>query len=228
MSGLRRVSPPWRIISVCVISVSSPPEIPAACESGVRIDEVLADPAPGIEGDANGDGTRHTYEDEFVEILNLGPVDLSGWRLGDDDTSIPSWFKFPAASLLAPGARALVFGGGAPTGFAAAAFVDDGRLGNGLSNGGDVLFLIDAAGDTIDSVPVSRFGRSSTGRMGETTLQHSTGFPPTQPFCKSILRARFTRCRKVLRACDRNSVAEPVRRLKSRSRSRLYLNRRRI
>ncbi len=153
MSGLRRVSPPWRIISVCVIAVSSPPEIPAACESGVRIDEVLADPAPGIEGDANGDGTRHTYEDEFVEILNLGPdqVDLSGWRLGDDDTSIPSWFKFPAASLLAPGARALVFGGGAPTGFAAAAFVDDGRLGNGLSNGGDVLFLIDAAGDTIDS-----------------------------------------------------------------------------
>jgi len=53
---------------------------------------VLADPAAGVEGDANGDGARHTYEDEFVEILNLGPtqVDLAGWRLGDDDTSIAS------------------------------------------------------------------------------------------------------------------------------------------
>ena len=153
MSGLWQVFP-WRVLSVCVIAVSSVPEILAACESGIRIDEVLADPAPGTAGDANGDGTRHTYEDEFVELLNLGPdaVDLSGWRLGDDDTSIASWFEFPPASLLAPGTRALVFGGGTPTGFATAAFVDDGRLGNGLANGGDSLFLIDAAGDTIDSV----------------------------------------------------------------------------
>jgi hypothetical protein len=153
MVGPRKVSP-WRIASVCVIAVYSPPEIAATCESGVRIDEVLADPAPGSEGDANGDGTRHTYEDEFVEILNLGPsaVDLAGWRLGDDDISITSWFEFPSASVLAPGKRALVFGGGTPTGFAAPVFVDDGRLGNGLSNGGDVLFLIDAAGDTVDSV----------------------------------------------------------------------------
>ena len=152
MSGLWQAFP-CRVLSVCVIAVHSVPETPAACESGIRIDEVLADPASGAEGDANGDGTRHTYEDEFVELLNLGPdeVDISGWRLGDDDTSIASWFEFPPASLLAPGTRALVFGGGTPTGFAAAAFVDDGRLGNGLTNGGDSLFLIDAAGDTIDS-----------------------------------------------------------------------------
>ena len=116
----------------------------------IRFIETAAGPA----GDANNDGTRHTYEDEFVEVVNLGPdaVDVAGWRLGDDDTSVFSWFEFPPATVLAPGERAVLFGGGSPQGFTPPAFVDDGRLGNGLTNGGDRLFLIDVAGDTVDSV----------------------------------------------------------------------------
>ena len=122
----------------------------------IVIDEVLADPGSGLSGDANGDGTRQTYADEFVELLNRGPeaVDLGGWRLGDDDAAAVSWFEFPPLTWLLGGSRAVLFGGGTPQGFAdpATIFTDDGRIGNGLSNGGDGLFLIDADGDTASIV----------------------------------------------------------------------------
>ncbi len=82
----------------------------------VFVSEVLADPPSGLPGDANGDGERETYADEFVELRNAGPdtVDISGWRLGDDDTAISGWFEFPM-TYLPPGARAVLFGGGTPT-----------------------------------------------------------------------------------------------------------------
>ena len=49
------------------------------------ISEVLADPPKDLAGDANGDGKRDTYEDEFVELYNAGsaPIPLADWRLGD-------------------------------------------------------------------------------------------------------------------------------------------------
>jgi len=122
----------------------------------IVIDEVLADPGSGLSGDANGDGTRQTFADEFVELLNRGPeaVDLEGWRLGDDDAAAVSWFEFPPLTWLPAGSRAVLFGGGTPQGFAdpATIFTDDGRIGDGLSNSGDGLFLIDADGDTASTV----------------------------------------------------------------------------
>lgn len=123
----------------------------------VVIDEVLADPGSGLAGDANGDGTRQTYADEFIELFNRGSeaVDLAGWRLGDDDASLASWFEFPPLSILAPAGWLVLFGGGSPQGFAdpALIFSDDGRIGDGLSNSGDGLFLLDADGDTASVVP---------------------------------------------------------------------------
>ena len=123
----------------------------------VVIDEVLADPGSGLSGDANGDGTRQTYADEFVELFNRGSeaVDLAGWRLGDDDAALANWFEFPPLSIVAPGGRMVLFGGGSPQGFAdpTLIFSDDGRIGDGLSNSGDGLFLIDADGDTASIVP---------------------------------------------------------------------------
>ena len=106
-------------------------------------------PATGDYRDANQEGTRKTYEDEFIEIYNTGPdtVSLMGWRLGDDDTSLASLFTFPDSTKLPPGDRLLLFGGGTPTGFSVPAFADDGRIGNGLTNSGDVLLLLNAAGD---------------------------------------------------------------------------------
>ena len=56
--------------------------------SQVHISKVLADPPPGLGGDANGDGKRDSYQDEFVELFNGGEraVSLAGWRISDDDT----------------------------------------------------------------------------------------------------------------------------------------------
>ena len=48
------------------------------------INEMLADPGP-LDGDANGDGIRDAYDDEFVEIINggLNAVDMSNYSLSD-------------------------------------------------------------------------------------------------------------------------------------------------
>ena len=46
---------------------------------------VLADPPSGTPGDANGDGTRSSSQDEFVELANVSsdPVDLQdgNWEM---------------------------------------------------------------------------------------------------------------------------------------------------
>ena len=87
-------------------------------EATVVISEVLADPPTGAAGDANQDGQRDTYEDEFVELYNAGsaPVDISGWRLGDS-TAPDNLFQFPANTVIEPGSYVVLFGGGNPSGF---------------------------------------------------------------------------------------------------------------
>ncbi len=112
----------------------------------VMINEILASP----QGDANGDGIIHAYEDEFIELYNAGdtPVDLSGWTLSDDD-SPGGAFVFPAGTTIDAYGFATLFGGGDPTGFTGPVFADDGRLGNGLANTGDTVELR-RAGELID------------------------------------------------------------------------------
>lgn len=127
---------------------AAPGRVPAT----VLITEILADPATGLSGDANGDGVRHTYADEFVELYNVagGAIDIGGWSLSDDDTPVTGRFRFPLGTVMAEGQRVVLFGGGTP--IQANAFVDDGRIGNGLSNSGDVIILRDSTGDTVDVV----------------------------------------------------------------------------
>ena len=45
--------------------------------------ELHADPASGLAGDANGDGSRSSSADEFIEIYNSTDtvVDVSGWSI---------------------------------------------------------------------------------------------------------------------------------------------------
>lgn len=108
----------------------------------LRIVEVLADPPSGMAGDANGDELRQTWADEFVEILNdsEGTVDLAGWRLTDTSQRRP--YVFPLASQIPSGKRHVVFGADA-----------GGRLGDGLGNRRDAVYLIDPAGpETLASV----------------------------------------------------------------------------
>ena len=65
-------------------------------------------------GDANGDYSVSTLQDEFVELVNVSGVetmDLSGWTL-HDRTALRH--TFPNGTLLLPRSAVLVFGGGTP------------------------------------------------------------------------------------------------------------------
>ena len=131
------------------------PERPAISFDKLHIDEIHADPASSEQGDANGDGIRHSREDEFIELINRGDqiIDLSGYLLSDDDVALDKMFKFPEGTTIAPGERIVLFGGGSPSGIPGQVYTDDGSIGNGLTNSGDVLVLIDpATGDTLLTV----------------------------------------------------------------------------
>ena len=128
------------------------------------INEVLFDPAADAPGDANGDGVRSSSADEFIEIVNTGTeaVDISGFTLSDDDGGD---FTFPANTTLAAGQAAVLFGGGTPTGNfgGALVFTDDGSIGSGLGNSGDLVELRDAGGTLIDSFAYGNAGTITGG-----------------------------------------------------------------
>jgi hypothetical protein len=125
-----------------------------SAEGGLVLNEVLADPPPGLEGDANGDGARDAADDEFVELVNAGtePVDLAGWSIEDGDRLRHLFEAAPGESLLlAPGERATVFGGGDPSSLPGrVAVASSGSL--GLANDGDRVALVDPAGAVADSL----------------------------------------------------------------------------
>jgi hypothetical protein len=111
------------------------------------INEIHADPASGSDGDANGDGTRHSTQDEFVEIVNTTGVDadISGWTLSD---GFGVRHTFPGGTVVADGCGVVVFGGGTPTGVFGNVEVQTASSGSlGLNNGGDDVTLNDGASD---------------------------------------------------------------------------------
>ena len=114
------------------------------------ITEVHADPASGLAGDANGDGTRSFDDDEFIEILNVSasPIDLSNYTLFDAGDDAPR-FTFPSGTVLTPNTSAVVFGGGTLNGFPGLTFTA-GTL--GLNNGGDTVTLHDENETPITAV----------------------------------------------------------------------------
>ena len=125
----------------------------AQAQSPLIINEFLADPAADAPGDANGDGTRDAQADEFVELLNVGrdTLDLTGWRLGDDERVN---FTFPTGYRLPPLHFVTVFGGGDVSnvpGYNAdplqtRVFAPGDSVGNGLANGGETIVLLSADG----------------------------------------------------------------------------------
>jgi Lamin Tail Domain/IPT/TIG domain len=122
----------------------------------VGINEYLADPPDGLAGDANGDGTRDSSDDEFIEIINRtnAPINIGGYALRDLDAVR---FTFPAGTMIPAGEAAVVFGGGTPTGDFGNAHVNGlvftaGSAGLSLNNGGDTISLLDAASQTIESI----------------------------------------------------------------------------
>ena len=129
--------------------------LPKTDDTLIMINEILADPAPGSEGDANGSGERDATDDEFVEMVSRSadPIDLAGWALADGN-GIRA--VFPYGATLQPGRALLVFGGGSPdtcTNFEN----ENGTVtffakGLGLNNDGDWVRLLRPDGTVEDEV----------------------------------------------------------------------------
>ena len=159
----------------------------SVAEATVVISEVLADPPTGDAGDANQDGQRDTYGDEFVELYNAGSasVDISGWRLGDS-TSPDNFFQFPANTVIEPGSYVVLFGGGNPSGFSVPVYTDDGRIGNGLKNSGEAIRLLDDTGAEVASVSHDDWPSDQSivrnPPDGDAFEPHKTASPTGEPF----------------------------------------------
>src|SRR5262245_27340501 len=148
------------------------------------INEYLADPPAGSAGDANGDGTRDSAQDEFVELVNNGAVALNvGGFTTSDSTSVR--FAIPAGKIIPAGESAVVFGGGTPTGPFGNAAANGlvfavGGGGLSLNNGGDTITVKDNLSATVDSVTytsVEGNAHQSITRSPDVTggfVQHST------------------------------------------------------
>lgn len=109
----------------------------------IVINEILADPASGLNGDANGDGYRDagSAQDEFVELVNASGADLdiSGWTLSD---GVGVRHTFPAGTVVTNNCGIVVFGGGTPTGAFGGSVVQVASTTTlGLNNGGDTVTL---------------------------------------------------------------------------------------
>src|SRR5437870_1959869 len=65
------------------------------------INEYLADPPAGVAGDANGDGTRDSAQDEFIELVNNGasPLNIGLFTISD---STATRFTFPSGKVVPP------------------------------------------------------------------------------------------------------------------------------
>ncbi len=123
-------------------------DIPTDSPYTLIINEVLADPPLGLEGDANRDGLRHGVEDEFIELINVSTkaLDISGWSIADAVT-VRHVFPFPTS--VAPGEVIVVFGGGQPQVEGVRTFVSTGLA---LNNSGDHVQLLDGTGAVIDAL----------------------------------------------------------------------------
>jgi len=117
--------------------------------TALKWNEILADPAPLLAGDANGDGLRDAADDEFIELVNTGAgsLDLSNYQFGDGSQIR---HRFPAGTVLAPQQAIVVFGGGEPAGLFGGALVQTSSEGDlGLTNGGDQLTLFTPLGNPL-------------------------------------------------------------------------------
>ena len=122
----------WRLDAINIFEQTAP--------SGWIINEINADPDSTL-GDANGDGTAHFSDDEFVELVNTtGSVaEISGWTLSD---GFGVRHTFPSGTVVPNGCTIVVFGGGTPTGTFGNGVIQTASSGLlGLNNTGDSVTL---------------------------------------------------------------------------------------
>lgn len=112
------------------------------------INEIHISPDPAA-GDANGDSEVHSFEDQFIEIVNLtgSVVDLGGWTLRD---GLIKRHDFPTPTLIQDGCAIVIFGGGDPSGDFGGSLVQIATSGTlSLSYPEDILKLLDGDGVTV-------------------------------------------------------------------------------
>ena len=148
------------------------PEYNGCSQPLLIINEVLYDPPSGIEGDANGDGTREAQEDEFIEFVNLGgTLDLSGYTVHDN---AQERHVFPQGTIIPSGGVLVLFGGGNPTGAFGNAIVQTASAGIlNMNNAGDFVTLYNTNGEvvlTFDIEPLSNNPNESYTRYPDLNL----------------------------------------------------------
>lgn len=116
---------------------------------GLIINEVLYDPADGIAGDANNDGTRDPLQDEFIEFFNSSAtsIDISGYTISD---ATQVRHTFPTGTIVPANKSIVVFGGGTPAGTFGGSSVQvtsSGQL--NLTNSGDLITIRNASNVSI-------------------------------------------------------------------------------
>ena len=152
----------------------------AGCPSPWIFNELHADPASDLPGDANGDGTRDFSDDEFVEIVNRtgDDVDISGWTLAD---GFSVRHTFPAGTLVFDGCSVVVFGGGTPAGIFGNSLVQTASTGSvGLNNSGDDITLSNG----LNTVNMVSYGSAGNDNQSLTLDPDVTG---TLPYVKHSL-----------------------------------------
>lgn len=119
-------------------------------------------------GDTNGDGTRSTTNDEFIEFINIsaGELDISGWRVMTGSGTGTLQHIFPEATVVPAGGAVLLFGGPDPDegafGGSVVQTADDGTgaIGLSLTDQSATVRLLDASGVQQDEV--TYFSESSS------------------------------------------------------------------
>lgn len=124
-------------------------------QSQIIINEIHADPATGIEGDANGDGTRDAIQDEFVELYNpsANDIDITGWNISDE---FGLRHSFSNVTTIPSQGTIVIFGGGNPTGDFGDSKIRTASSGQlGFSNAGDSVILKNDSDATVASYQYS-------------------------------------------------------------------------
>ncbi|MCF8261511.1 MAG: lamin tail domain-containing protein [Melioribacteraceae bacterium] len=181
------------VVSGDTLSLFSPgldaPPLPYVNKGDLIITEILFDPPSDSIGDANGDQTRDSRSDEFIEFYNRGAsaIDLSGYQILETN-GIPI-YTFPGGTTLNPEQFVVVFGNIRPTGLGANlsqdaiylsvnavddnAGFDNGQGKSNLSQASDAVILVNPANsDTLVEV----FWGEATALTGNAIY---FGFPNT-------------------------------------------------
>jgi uncharacterized protein (TIGR03437 family) len=130
----------------------------------IVINELLADPPEGIEGDANRDGTRSASQDEFIELVNTTEhdIDVGGYQILTRTTAFSDdtlRHTFAQGAIMPAGTAILIFGGAnranfnpQDPAFGGAQVFTSSKGGLSLINSGSIVTLQEPAGAIEDQL----------------------------------------------------------------------------